>query len=535
MNYIQLSAISFYLLLMLGCGHGGSSDRPHEHEGAATHTFSNPAHDHTDEQAGDDIHGDQAQNHTHEAVKQLITAYSRDFEVFAEADPFIKGQQARVLAHFTRLTDFKPLTEGTLTVTLTVGANSESWHIEPIARPGIFEFTFTPPFPGTGQITFTIDDGKSQHQVIANGLTVYDDEHDAIHAAENTQVHNPNAIEFTKEQSWRIDFATELLVSGPYGQIIHASGHIRPALTDEAIITSKSSGVVYFLDDRIVAGAEVEPGQALVRIAAADYVDNNSQVRFTEAQNSYENAKAIYERNLELFKDRIVSERELQQSKAEYGNAQAVFENLKQHFDANGQNVVCAAKGTIREVYVTHGQHVEAGQPLLSVSKSRSLLIEAGVQQKYAPLLRDFVSASIRLVDRGVTYSLDQLNGKLLSYRKTATTNSYLIPVNFQVDYVEGLFPGSFVELFIITRSVRNCISVPNSALMEEQGYYSVFVQLTPELFEKREVSIGSTDGMRTEIKNGLAEGERIVSRGALLVKLAAVSNSLDPHAGHVH
>jgi hypothetical protein len=70
---------------------------------------------------------------------------------------------------------------------------------------------------------------------------------------------------------------------------------------------------------------------------------------------------------------------------------------------------------------------------------------------------------------------------------------------------------------------------------MEEQGYYSVFVQLTPELFEKRGVTIGSTDGIRTEIKNGLAEGERIVTRGALLVKLAAVSNSLDPHAGHVH
>jgi RND family efflux transporter MFP subunit len=535
MNYIRLTAIPFYLLLMLGCGHGGSSDQPHEHEGEATQACANPAHNHTEEQAGEDTHGDELQNHTHEAVKQLITAYSRDFEVFAEADPFIKGQKAKVLAHFTRLTDFKPLAGGTLTVTLTVGANSESWHIEPIARPGIFEFTLTPPFPGTGQITFTIDDGMSQYKVIAGGLTIYEDEHEALHAAETAQVHNPNAIVFTKEQSWRIDFATELLVSGPFGQTIRTSGHIRPAPTDEAIITSKSSGVVNFMDDKIVAGAFVEAGQALVRIAAADFVDNNSRVRYAEAQNSYENAKAIYERNLELFKDKIVSERELQQSKTEYGNARAVFENLKQHFDANGQNVVSPSKGTIREVYVTHGQHVEAGQPLLSVSKNRSLLIEAGVQQKYVPQLRDFVSASIRLVDRDVTYSLDRLNGKLLSYGKSTTTNSYLIPVNFQVDYAEGLLPGSFVELFISTRSGRNCISVPNTALMEEQGYYSVFVQLTPELFEKRGVTIGSTDGIRTEIKNGLAEGERIVTRGALLVKLAAVSNSLDPHAGHVH
>ena len=62
-----------------------------------------------------------------------------------------------------------------------------------------------------------------------------------------------------------------------------------------------------------------------------------------------------------------------------------------------------------------------------------------------------------------------------------------------------------------------------------------MFVQLSPELFEKREVKLGVSDGINSEIIAGLNGDERIISKGAIIVKLAAVSNTLDPHAGHVH
>ena len=64
---------------------------------------------------------------------------------------------------------------------------------------------------------------------------------------------------------------------------------------------------------------------------------------------------------------------------------------------------------------------------------------------------------------------------------------------------------------------------------------FFVFVQLTPEFFEKRPVKTGATDGVRIEIKEGVTKGERVVSRGAILVKLAQASGALDPHAGHAH
>jgi multidrug efflux pump subunit AcrA (membrane-fusion protein) len=104
-----------------------------------------------------------------------------------------------------------------------------------------------------------------------------------------------------------------------------------------------------------------------------------------------------------------------------------------------------------------------------------------------------------------------------------------------QVQNSAEIIPGSFMEVYLETESNTKALTVSNNTLIEEQGNFAVFVQLNPESFEKREVKIGKTDGLKTEILSGLKPTERVVTRGGILVKLAAVSNSLDPHAGHVH
>jgi len=50
-----------------------------------------------------------------------------------------------------------------------------------------------------------------------------------------------------------------------------------------------------------------------------------------------------------------------------------------------------------------------------------------------------------------------------------------------------------------------------------------------------REVKTGATDGLKTEIISGVLPDERIVTKGAVLIKLARSSGALDPHSGHVH
>ena len=176
---------------------------------------------------------------------------------------------------------------------------------------------------------------------------------------------------------------------------------------------------------------------------------------------------------------------------------------------------------------------MEAGQPVASVSKNKNLLIQANVQPKYYALLSNIATANFNI--NGTVYSLEDLQGKVVSYGHSTDASNPQIPVIFQISNTVDLLPGAYVDTYIRTQSETPAVTVPKSALVEEMGSFFVFVQLTPELFEKREVETGVTDGIRTEIRSGLQGGERVVSRGAILVKLAQASGKLDPHAGHHH
>jgi membrane fusion protein, heavy metal efflux system len=80
----------------------------------------------------------------------------------------------------------------------------------------------------------------------------------------------------------------------------------------------------------------------------------------------------------------------------------------------------------------------------------------------------------------------------------------------------------------------EHALVVPLSSIIEEQGQYFVFVQTGGESFMKRQVEICNSDGVYIEIKSGLELGERIVTKGAYQIKLAAMTGDLPLH-GHTH
>jgi len=484
----------------------------------------------------DDAHTEDPDlDHDHENVSILFSQYNNNYELFAECNPMVAGEEVEILAHFTHLSDFKPLLDGAVTVNLLIGTEKISQKQNKPLHPGIYSFQLQPESAGKGQLVFDIETQNGKSSFTINDIEVFADEHEAIHEAEeNTEVH-PNAITFTKEQSWKIDFATDLPKVEPFGEVIKTTARVQSAQSEEIILTAKASGIVQFKNNNLTEGASVSRGKVLFSVSAESLVENNMNVRYIEAKNNYEKAEADYKRKSQLAKDKLVSQNELQDSKAEYENSRIRFENLNKNFNKSGQDITSSNRGFVKHIYISNGEYVEAGQPLVSITENRNLFLKAEVQQKYANALPYIKTANIHSMNDNAVYSLEELNGKVISYAKNVSDESFLIPVTLQVENRAGIFPGSFMELFIVTESKKDALTVPNNALVEEQGNFAVFVQLNPESFEKREVKTGKTDGMRTEILSGLNPDDRIVTKGSILVKLAAVSNSLDPHAGHVH
>ena len=343
------------------------------------------------------------------------------------------------------------------------------------------------------------------------------------------------AIHFHSEQQEKINFTTELPLVEPFGQVIKATAQILSSPEDEVIISARMSGIIVFSENSLQEGQAVKAGQPLFTISGTSLAGNNSQVRFAEALNNYKKAESDYKRATELRNDQIVSEKDFLQIQADYENAKAIYNNIRQNFSDKGQQVSAPFQAYIKQVFVENGRFVEEGQALLAVSKNKSLILRADVRTKYAALLPHLSTASVVSPDKSKTYSLEELNGKILSFGKSINTGNYMIPVNIRIDNKAEFIPGGFVEIYLKTRSENPVMTIPVSALTEEQGIYFVFVQLSPETFEKREVTIGMNNGIRIEILSGLNKEEKIVSQGAVSVKLAQSAGALDPHAGHAH
>jgi membrane fusion protein, heavy metal efflux system len=126
------------------------------------------------------------------------------------------------------------------------------------------------------------------------------------------------------------------------------------------------------------------------------------------------------------------------------------------------------------------------------------------------------------------------LNGKIVSYGKSTSANSAFLPITFEIDNIGNLIAGSVAEVFLKSSTIPNALTIPVSALMEEQGSFYVYVQLGGESFQKREIKIGASDGENVQVISGVSEGERVVTKGAYQIKLSSASGELPAH-GHEH
>ena len=93
---------------------------------------------------------------------------------------------------------------------------------------------------------------------------------------------------------------------------------------------------------------------------------------------------------------------------------------------------------------------------------------------------------------------------------------------------------GLSVRAHILTGETAAGPVVPLSAIVDDNGQEVAYVEAEGEAFERRPLRLGVRDGDRVEVLEGLRLGERVVTRGANLVRLAASSSAV-PAEGHAH
>ena len=348
------------------------------------------------------------------------------------------------------------------------------------------------------------------------------DEHEESHE------HSSDVIVLEPEKAEAAGVKADTITPGAFHGVITTGGKILSASGDETTIVATSAGVVS-LSRPVTEGMAVGQGSTIFSITSSGLQDGDVSQR---ARITYETAKSEYERAQKLIADKIITEKEYLAAKADFENAELAYKAVGGGNGSKGVAVKSPAGGYVKECLVKAGDYVEVGQPMMVVTQNRHLYLRAEVPERDYAAINQVSSAKFKTSYSDKVYDIKDLNGRLLSYGKTSGSSSSFIPVTFEFDNASGLIPGAFAEVYLLTNDRSNVISVPVSALTEEQGVHFVYIREDEECYRKQEVRLGASDGQQTEITEGLKGGEVLVTEGAIHVKLASAGKSIP---GHTH
>ena len=324
--------------------------------------------------------------------------------------------------------------------------------------------------------------------------------------------------------------AVSTVEPGVFHQVIKTGGQVLAAQGEESMVVAPVAGIVSF-KGKVVEGMSVGKGTALAILSSKNMTDGDP---VQKARVAYEVSKKEYERMKALVDSKIVSEKEFSQAEQTYEHARISYEAVAKNHSTGGQKVVAPIGGYVKDLLVKEGDYVTVGQPLASVTQNRRLFLRADVSEKYYSYLHTISSANFCTPYNNKVYALKDLNGRMLSYGKASGENGYYIPATFEFDNKGGVIPGSYVEVFLISSPMENVISLPHSALTEEQGSFFIYLQLDEEGYRKQLVTLGADNGECVQILSGVKAGDRVVTQGAYQVKLASATNAIPGHS-HEH
>ncbi len=324
--------------------------------------------------------------------------------------------------------------------------------------------------------------------------------------------------------------STETATFSEFSHVIMATGEILPTTKGEASVVSPFSGIVTIAQG-VTMGGKVSEGQVMFNISTN--VGESSDL-VEKATIELEAVRKEYERDLKLNEEKIVSEKELNECKERYEQAKVRHANLASKISFGSATSKSQISGFVKNINVSDGAYVNAGEQLAVVTQNDKLMLKVKLPQRYQKNASSIKTVKFRTAYAPDVFALDKMAGKQVSQAITTADGGYYIPLLFEFKNINNVMSGTSVECYVVTKQKKNVITVPNSAIAEDQGVAQVFVKKHEDAFKKQFVTLGETDGERTEIIDGLRSGDIVATSDVARLHLAASSNAIPAHT-HNH
>jgi membrane fusion protein, heavy metal efflux system len=473
-----------------------------------------------------------------------VTIWSERTELCREYPPLVAGEQARFAIHLTDLSNFAPLREGKVVVRFE-GDSITRFEADGPTTPGIFGVDVKVPPARRYQVAVEVHRPQFTDELPVGAVTVYPDQQSALAAIAGDE---EGATSFLKEQQWTLDFATMKVDSQPRRQVVTVPATVQPRVGGNAEVRAPAAGRIAGGGGRAV-GTAVARGSALIEVLVRNERLGEAPVlrlELSQAESAFRLAQEDLARIERLAAAGAVPQRRLAEAKAAHEAAAArvkIAQEQLQHLELSrtgqgtgdpGDRVIVRSPitGVVAEASATPGATVEEGQLLYRIVALDRVHVVGDVPEQHLARLENSTAAEVEVPGLSTTIKAT----RLVSLGRVVDPQKRSIPITFELaNPPAAVAIGQGVTLRLITAPREPEVSVPADAVVDDGGQTIVFVQTGGERFERRPVKVGGPrEGGFVQIADGLEAGERIVTRGAHLVRLAALSPQTPGH-GHVH
>lgn len=502
-------------------------------------------------------HGDEGSEHgghahAEELPGESVTVWTDKAELFMEWEPLIVGHASTFLAHISDLRDpaqFKPVVDGDVVVTVTVGGKPITARAQEPTQPGIFVPALTPDTAGPCTLSVALKGPSVSETFTALPCTIYPDLEAARAVVDDAEP--PAQIAFLKEQQWPIAFATRVVRKESIVPSKTVNAKIAVVPGREARLTAATSGRVSLPSPLPTLGSAVAKGQVLARIQPTASAPGNigtlrADVAVARAENAA--AKAAHERLERLVASDSIPRRRLEEAASDIEVTKARLEAASARLSAYNASAAGSAKagsgafqvsspisGTLVEQSVTEGETISAGDALFTVVDLDRVWVEGRIFEPDVPAFENSHTGWFTVDGRSTVFEIDETSGKLITVGHVLDPVSRTVPVVFEVENPNRVLRiGQFARLSVATGPPASALVIPEAAVLQDGNQDIAFVHVSGESFERRVVTLGAHSRGLVEVLQGLTEGERVVSQGAYDVKLAASAGNAPAH-GHAH
>jgi len=350
------------------------------------------------------------------------------------------------------------------------------------------------------------------------------------HTEEHEEVHS-DIITLSPESISQIKLRSIAVTLQAYSGTITIPAEVKTNQDNEAQIGSLIQGRVHQVFANV--GDYVNAGQILMTVEGLEVGEIKAD--YLKARANYEYAKANYERQKKLFDEKIGSQKSLLESQSEFEKAAAEYraEDKKIHSVGLSDEDVMKEKdgdehtsgtlpiksminGVVVERNVVIGQLVDATTTAFKIINTGNVWIDGQIYEK------DLGKINLNSKSVFVTASDRQtkVEGKIIYLGQTVDdkTRTILIRGEFK-NPGNKLKPQMFGELQITLGSEAKAILLPEESIVREASESYLFVQTSDTTFERRDVTTGIISDNMVEIKDGIKEGEIVVTEGVFYLK----------------